>query len=302
MATVLVVDDSEFDRTLAGSLLEERDGFVIRYAVDGREALEIIRREPPDLVLTDMQMPEMNGLELVETVQREYASVPIILMTAHGSAELAVAALLRGAASYVSKRNLARDLLQTVENVLKLTRRIRSQPEILEALAEVQFRYVLPNDLALVMPIVGHCQEQMIQMRLVDECGLVRVGKALFEVMVNAIEHGNLELHSALKESGDRNSYTRLSAQRQQQPPYRDRHVYVTATFTHGEAVYDVRDEGPGFDPFRLPDPTDPDNLDKVSGRGLLLVRTFMDEVTFNANGNHITMVKRRHETLVPEG
>ncbi len=294
MATVLVVDDSEFDRTLAGALLEERDGFVVLYAADGREALEVIRAESPDLVLTDMQMPEMNGLQLVETVQREHASVPVILMTAHGSEELAVTALLNGAASYVPKRNLNRDLLPTVENVLKLRRRIRNRPEVLEALAEVRFRYVLPNDVALVMPVVGHCQDQMIQLRLVDEGGLVRVGTALFEALVNAIEHGNLELHSALKEAGERKSYPRLSAQRQKQPPYRDRHVYVTATITHSEAAYEIRDEGPGFDPFRLPDPTDPENLEKASGRGLLLIRSFMDEVTFNSTGNQITMVKRR--------
>ena len=52
-----------------------------------------------------------------------------------------------------------------------------------------------------------------------------------------------------------------------------------------------VRDEGPGFDPNKLPDPTDPANLEKVSGRGLLLMKTFMDEVTFNATGNQVTMV-----------
>ena len=55
-----------------------------------------------------------------------------------------------------------------------------------------------------------------------------------------------------------------------------------------------VRDEGLGFDPSLLPDPTDPANLGKVSGRGLLLIQTFMDHVEHNATGNEITMVKRR--------
>ncbi|MGE0608143.1 MAG: ATP-binding protein, partial [Pirellulales bacterium] len=49
-----------------------------------------------------------------------------------------------------------------------------------------------------------------------------------------------------------------------------------------------------GFDPSKLPDPTDPANLEKASGRGLLLMRSFMDEVTYNATGNQITLVKRR--------
>ena len=55
-----------------------------------------------------------------------------------------------------------------------------------------------------------------------------------------------------------------------------------------------VRDEGPGFDVSSLPDPTDPANLGKSSGRGLLLIRTFMDDVRFNAAGNEITLSKRR--------
>lgn len=55
-----------------------------------------------------------------------------------------------------------------------------------------------------------------------------------------------------------------------------------------------IRDEGPGFDSTSLPDPTDPVNLEKVSGRGLLLIRTFMDEVRHNPKGNEIVLVKRR--------
>ena len=54
-----------------------------------------------------------------------------------------------------------------------------------------------------------------------------------------------------------------------------------------------IRDEGPGFDPTKLPDPTDPANMEKASGRGLLLIRTFMEEVRHNDQGNEITMVWR---------
>ena len=54
-----------------------------------------------------------------------------------------------------------------------------------------------------------------------------------------------------------------------------------------------VRDDGRGFDPSKLPDPTDPANLQKCCGRGLFLIRTFMDEVRFNDTGNEITMIKR---------
>ena len=74
--------------------------------------------------------------------------------------------------------------------------------------------------------------------------------------------------------------------------PDQDRRVHVYAKESRRQAVYVIRDEGPGFDPSALPDPTDPSNLEKASGRGLLLIRTFMDEVHHNEDGNQITMVK----------
>jgi anti-sigma regulatory factor (Ser/Thr protein kinase) len=55
-----------------------------------------------------------------------------------------------------------------------------------------------------------------------------------------------------------------------------------------------IRDQGPGFDPTSLPDPTQPENLERAFGRGMLLISTFMDEVRHNEQGNEITMIKRR--------
>jgi anti-sigma regulatory factor (Ser/Thr protein kinase) len=81
---------------------------------------------------------------------------------------------------------------------------------------------------------------------------------------------------------------------RRRRPPYRDRSLQVRARLSPLEAVYVIRDEGPGFDPATLPDPTDPVNLERPTGRGLLLIRAYMDEVAFNRAGNRITLTKRR--------
>jgi anti-sigma regulatory factor (Ser/Thr protein kinase) len=68
----------------------------------------------------------------------------------------------------------------------------------------------------------------------------------------------------------------------------------VTARLALEEAVWVIRDKGSGFDPSKLADPTDPENLLKSSGRGLFLIRTFMDEAHHSESGNQITMIKRR--------
>ena len=81
---------------------------------------------------------------------------------------------------------------------------------------------------------------------------------------------------------------------RRTEAPYRDRRVHFRVKLSPAEVAYTVRDEGPGFDPTKLPDPFDPSNLERIGGRGLLLIRTFMDHVKHNERGNEITLVKQR--------
>jgi CheY-like chemotaxis protein len=292
MASVLVVDDSAVDRLRTEKILAKDSALTVSSAANGKEALESLARGLPDIVLTDMQMPEMDGLQLVEEIRSRYPAVPVILMTAHGSEELAVQALQRGAASYVPKRNLANDLPNTIESVLGVAKANRSQLRLLECLIDTQSHFVLENDAALIPSLIGHLENNLTRMKLCDENGLIRVAVALREALINAIHHGNLEIDSSLREKDEKHYYT-LVEERRQQEPYLDRRVHVYAKESHHEAYYVIRDEGPGFDPTSLPDPTDPSNLEKVSGRGLLLIRTFMDEVHHNKQGNEITMIKR---------
>jgi CheY-like chemotaxis protein len=295
MATVLIVDDSPIDRRLAKGLLEKRSDLTFFFAADGKEALEQIKQSPPDVVVTDLQMPEMNGLELVRAVRTSFPLVPVILMTAQGSEDIAVQALSSGASSYVPKSRLARELMNTVETVLGAAHAERHHARLMECLRRNQWTFVLDNDPSLVTAVIDHMQQHVTRLRLCDETGRIRMAIALEEALLNALYHGNLEIKGDLRES-DLRAYYALADERRNSEPYRSRTVHVDATLSRDEAVYVVRDDGPGFDPSTLPDPSDPANLEKVSGRGLLLIRTFMDEVRHNAAGNEITMIKRREE------
>jgi CheY-like chemotaxis protein len=291
MATVLVVDDSAVDRRLAGSFLEKTGDISVIYATNGHEALAAIPQHFPDLVLTDLQMPEMDGLELTKEIRARHPGVPVILMTAFGSEEIAIQALQRGAASYVPKKELAQELATTVDNVLAVARAERGHQRLLERMTRIEHHFLLENDATLVSPLIGHLQEHLARMRLCDETGLIRVGIALHEALINAIYHGNMEVSSNLKEKDDQ-AYRKLVEERTQQSPYRDRRVFVSASVSSSKATYVIRDQGKGFDVNNQPDPLDPGNVDKVSGRGLMLIRTFMDKVYHNETGSEITMVK----------
>jgi CheY-like chemotaxis protein len=290
--TLLVVDDALVDQRLAGGIAEQALGWKVVYAANGRQALDVLERQAPDVVLTDLNMPEMDGLELVGAVRGEHPSVPVVLMTAFGNEDVALRALQQGAASYVPKRNLEWDLAPTLERVQAAAHASRSHQRLLGCVTQFEARLALENDPALVSALIAHLQEYLAPLRLTDPTGTMRVGIALEEALINALYHGNLEVSSELLHQED-GAFRKLAEERRRRPPYRDRRIHVTARLTPAEVVYVVRDEGPGFDPSRLPDPRDPANLERVCGRGLLLIRTFMDEVSYNDSGNQITLTKR---------
>ncbi|HEX5136334.1 MAG TPA: response regulator [Planctomycetota bacterium] len=292
MSRILVVDDSRVDLELVAALLSDVGHACVR-ATNGREALDLVQTEAPDLIVTDLQMPEMGGLELVRAVHARYPKVPVVLMTAHGSEEIAAAALRAGAASYVPKRNLARDLASTIERVLGVAPSDGDRGDPSLWLAKADYRYELDNRCDWLRPLVAHFQEELARRGFRDDTELMQVGMALHEALTNAAHHGNLELDSSLRENGIE-AYLALMQERLVQEPYAGRRVHVAATFTPAEAAFVIRDEGKGFDPGTVPDCCDPKNLARLSGRGLMLMRTFMDDVRHNDRGNEVTLVKRR--------
>ena len=294
MATVLVVDDAAVDRRHVGDLLRRDCRLEVQFAVDGADALAKMEESLPDLVVTDLIMPRMDGLELVAAARARYPLVPVILITSQGNEEIAVQALQEGAASYVPKRMVAQSLLETIESVWAVTSRRRCRTRLMGCMTKNHCTFVLENDLTLTRPLVLYLQETLGHIGLCDEADGTRIGVALEEALSNALYHGNLGLDSELKERDDE-AYYALVRERMHQPPYRDRRIHVATRLSTDEAVFEIRDEGSGFDVRALPDPTDPANLERLSGRGVLLMRTFMDEVVYNDVGNTVTMTKRRN-------
>jgi CheY-like chemotaxis protein/anti-sigma regulatory factor (Ser/Thr protein kinase) len=294
MSRILIAEDSP-TQALSMQLMLENAGHGVVITRNGREALAALARTPTDLVLSDLKMPELDGLELVEQIRSRHPLIPVILMSAHGSEDIVSEALLRGAASYVPKRRMARDLVRTVANVLAVSGERRPSRDMPEFWARSESHFLLDNDVSLIPSLVGYLSENLLRMRLIEEAGLIRINVALSEALSNAVLHGNLEVDSALRED-DESVFYALARTRSKQLPYSERRVHVIERETPLEVTYIIRDEGPGYDPNRLPDPEDPANLERPSGRGLLLIRTFMDEVSHNDNGNEITMIKRRQD------
>lgn len=299
MPILLVVDDSAVDRRLVGGLLGKVKDWVVEYAENGAEALTQLDHGPFDLVITDLIMPELDGLALTAAIKQSHPLVPVILMTSKGSEEIAVKALKTGAAHYSPKANLARDLIETVRNVLAVSSQQRTHARLIRRMTRSDTAFVIENDLSLIPALVSYLQDDATRIGLCDDADRVRLGVALDEALINALYHGNLEIKSELRDA-DYDSYYTLVERRSGEEPYRRRRIYVRASISPERGVFVIRDEGPGFNPHRLPDPTDPANLEKLGGRGLLLMRTFMDAIKYNDQGNEVTLIKGPSSVVRP--
>ena len=116
---ILVVDDEALIRDMIKRGLSQMGGFSVEVAQSGPEAIEKMEKDVFDLVLTDLKMPEMDGLELLKTIKGTRPDIMVIMMTAHGSIETAVEAMKIGADDYITKPIDFNDLLLHISKVQK---------------------------------------------------------------------------------------------------------------------------------------------------------------------------------------
>ena len=293
MPQFLIVDDSPFDSHLLKRIIERTEDRTAQTASSVEQALEILESNEFDCIVSDLKMPHQDGLQLLQLVKERSPQVPVIIVTSQGSEELAVAALQAGAASYVPKQCLARDLPEVINMVLASSDRARVRDQVLNCITQMHVDLVLGNDRHRVSAVTAYLLDLAEAQGIIRSEARTRIGVSLEEALSNAVIHGNLEVSSKLRERDD-NSYNELIEERRKLAPYADRKVYVTVDVTRHEVTYTIRDEGPGFDVTQMPDPDDIESILKPHGRGLLLIRSFMDDVYHNPTGNQISLVKRR--------
>jgi DNA-binding response OmpR family regulator len=129
--TILVVDDEERLTSLLRAYLEQ-EGFQVQTAANGLQALEIVRRDPPDLIVLDIMMPEMDGMEFLRVLRAQHAT-PVILLTARVGDEDKIVGLELGADDYLTKPFRPRELLARVRAVLRRAGRSGPEPAVLHS-------------------------------------------------------------------------------------------------------------------------------------------------------------------------
>ncbi len=296
MSNILLVEDSP-TQAMQMKLLLESAAHSVTCCDDGTTALEQLQSGTCELVVTDLELPMMNGLDLIKQMQCDFPQIPAVLVTGQGSERLAAEALRAGATAYVPKSLVDDLLLGTVEDVLGVMRTDRSYAELIDCTVENRLVFELPNKLELLSTAIDLTMQLASGMQLLSGIDRYRVGMALQQAASNAIYRGNLGLsreqwHQTSNEENGDGQLSPVVAERLQAAPYQHRKVHYDARLMRDVIRVVIRDEGNGFDFRSIANENDPQAMSAASGRGLVLIRSFMDKVSFNDSGNEITLIK----------
>jgi len=168
MRKILVVDDDRDLRWLLSDLLS-REGYQVLTAEDGLEALRQMKIGQPDVILLDLRMPRLNGMETLKKLKKDHNQIPVIMLTAHGDVKSAVEAMKLGAYDYLSKPFNNDDLLLSINRALE-------KGDLLRQVEELRYRLEDRDSLANVMGTSPSIQEVVRQIE--------QVAKSNFSVII----------------------------------------------------------------------------------------------------------------------
>lgn len=283
MSPVLLIADSEPDPARLQRLLA--DAGLGEICVTTRDGLS----SRPSFVLCDMVARGVASD--LAPLQQQFHGIPLVILTDPHCELSAKKAIEAGVAGCLPRDRIERDLPWTLRGILG------SCNGGLSAAADEPMCYTIDNNPELLPLIVSEIRRRMADWPFHDPIELVRVTVALSESLDNALYHGNLELSSDLRQ-GDGRAWRSESLLRRRVSPYSDRRIRIQGSIGPRAARFTISDEGPGFDVLSQRDCTQAGNLELCSGRGLLLMRMYMDETRFNESGNEVTLVKLRPEAI----
>ena len=261
---ILIIDDEEEIRSSLSKIVEKLD-LIPLTAQDGLEALNLLKSKKIDLVITDLMMPQMDGLRFIVKSREINPRIPIAVISGYGDAKNVTFALTRGAFNFITKpftikevENVIRKGLRLRELFLdtdKLLQNVRNQTEIVIP----SYLHLLPS---VILYIIKECQWRGID----NENVLNNISVCTGEILTNALVHGN------------------------KKDPKKK--ISVTLNFDIGKFTLTVKDEGKGFDVKKFSRQPKGNQLDIPNKRGLFIIKYLMDEVSFNEKGNELTTTK----------
>ena len=184
MNKILIVDDERNMRLVLKAILR-KEGYDVELAADGLEALAIMDRHKVAAVVTDLKMPRLDGIGLLDRIMEDYPAVPVIIITAHGTVASAVDALKRGAFDYITKPFDQDELKGVIAKAVKTWS--LNEDEILDAMADIESSGIIGSSPGMreVFDVVGRVAPTTTTILITGETG---TGK---ELVANAVHRSS---------------------------------------------------------------------------------------------------------------
>jgi DNA-binding response OmpR family regulator len=295
-AKILVVDDEEVIRYSLQKKLS-RLGYKVISLEKAEDVLYLLKNgEKVDLIISDIKLRKMDGIELLRRVHALDEPIPVLLITGHGNVEDAIRALRYGASDFIRKPFDINDVASSVRVILTRKREKKMAERFAKYVLYEKGAYRIPIDESIINAISYHLTKDLVPAGMCNNTTAENISLALQEAISNAMFHGCLEISSSVREEYGIKGYNDEIERRMNDDQFKDRCVNIVYELNRDYVDYSIEDEGPGFDYSSLPDPRDPENFFRNSGRGLLIIRIHMDEVEWNPKGNLLRLRKYRVE------
>ncbi len=293
--TILVVDDEDVIRFALRKKLT-RIGYNVISLEKAEDVLYLIKNDNVkiDLIITDIKLRKMDGIELMRRIKSLDDPIPVLIITGHGNVEDAIRALRYGASDFIRKPFDINDIALSVRSILRHKHEQQLADNFIQYTFYEKSIFKIPLDTSIINAISYKLTRNLNASGLCNSTTAENITIALIEAISNAVYHGNLEISSEIKKEGGIKRFNEEAEKRKKDERFKDRIVTIHYELTKDHVEYVIEDEGPGFDYTILPDPRDPENFFKASGRGLLIIRIHMDEVEWNERGNIIRLRKYR--------
>ncbi|MBN2520693.1 MAG: response regulator [Bacteroidales bacterium] len=283
---VLIVEDDVIFRTFLKNSVKSF-GYEYYEAENGAQGLEIFKAKMPHLVISDVQMPEMDGIEMLRKIKEIRSDAIVIITTFFDSEDLAIKALNAGANNYLKKPFRPKNLTQLLQKYYVISKSRTITRDIKNMVVQKEFELRFKSDIDIIPKIVDYLIKES---DLLDISGL-ELG--LNEILTNSVEHGNLEISYEDKTKAlEDDKISDLYYQRLSNPEYSNREVVVKYKMDKSHVEFEIIDQGNGFNWKNIPDPIYEENQGGFHGRGIFLTRFQFDELEYMGKGNKVRLKK----------
>lgn len=290
MKLLLVEDDPASMSYL--EIVVRKEGYEYKSAPDGQIGLELFRSFNPDMVISDINMANMDGLEMLKRIKFLKPECVVIMLTAFNSEEFVVKAMQSGANNYLKKPARREQLIALLRKYTAFVEDVKQIKNIAEYEKEHSFTFQFKSNIEIIPAICTY---------LIDETGAcfeediaLDVKLGLGELILNAVEHGNLGItFSEKNEAVQDDILQNLYIERLLDKKLADKLVTINFKKNEEMCMWEIEDEGDGFDPDAIPNPLSEEGILRLHGRGIFICRFHFDDLFYNEKGNKVTIVKR---------